>query len=92
MKVQDIIKNLILGFWRNGFISLCKTVLEHWIISALIIALIIYLCSDPKTAIYAWFLIGAFALYSAIRAIVEIIMEINNYIKNDDLKFKTLTL
>ena len=92
MKILDIIKNLIIGFWKNGFISLCKIVIEQWIISLLIIILIAYLCSNSETAIYAWSLIGIFALYSAIKAIIEIFIEIRNYIKTKDSKDKTLIL
>ena len=92
MKFLDIIKNLIVGFWRNGLISLCKVVLEHWIISFLIIALIVYLCSNPETAIYAWFLIGIFAIYSAAKAVIDIFMELRNYIKSTDIESKTLII
>jgi ABC-type polysaccharide/polyol phosphate export permease len=92
MKALDFIINLILGFWKNGFISLCQIVLEHWIISSLVIILIAYLCSDPETAIYAWFLIGIFAFYSAIKAIIEIFIEIKNYIKSDNTEYKVLIL
>ena len=90
--MKNFIKNLIIGFWKNGFITLCKIVLEHWIISFLVIILITYLCSDSKTAIYAWFLIGIFAIYSAIKAIIEIFIEIRNYIKSKDNERKNLIL
>ncbi len=92
MKFQDIIKNLILGFWKNGFVSLCKTVSEHWILSLLIVFLIAFLCSDPETAIYAWFLVGAFAIYSAAKAVIDIFIEIKNYIKTTNIEYKTLIL
>ena len=92
MKISDIIKNLILGFWKNGFISLCKIVAEQWIISLLVVILIAYLCSDPETAIYAWFLIGIFALYSAIKAAAEICIEIRNYLKTENTEDKHLIL
>lgn len=92
MSISEVIKNLIAGFWENGFISLCKIVLEHWIISFLIIALIAYLCSDSETAIYAWFLIGVFAIYSAARAAIEAFIETRNYLKATDIEYKTLTL
>ena len=82
MKKIDFIKNLILGFWKKGFIQLCETVLEHWIISTLIVVLIIYLCSNKETTIYAWFLIGIFAVYSALKAVIEIFLEIRNCIKS----------
>jgi len=88
----DIIKNLIIGFWKNGFISLCKIVLEHWILSLLVIILIIYLCSDSETAIYAWFLIGIFAIYSAIKAVIEFFIEIRNYTKSENPEYKALVL
>ena len=92
MKILDIIKNLILGFWKNGFISLCKVVLEHWIISLLIIILIAYLCSDAETAIYAWFLIGFFAIYSASKAVIDIVIEIRSYIREANIEYKSLIL
>ena len=84
------LKNLIKGFWQNGFISLCKIILEHWIISSFIIVLIAYLCSDSETDVYAWFLIGIFAIYSAIKAIIEIFIEIRNYTQTNDIDYKIL--
>ena len=92
MKMSDIIKNLILGFWKNGLIALCRVVAEHWIISLLIILLITYLCSNPATAIYAWFLVGVFALYSAVKALIEIFIEIRNYIKSENTEIKPLII
>ena len=92
MKTLDVIKNLIVGFWENGFVSLCKIVIEHWIISSLIVVLIAYLCSDSETAIYAWFLIGVFAIYSAVKAIIEIFIEIGNYVKTSKIEYKTLVI
>ena len=90
MKFLDFIKNLILGFWKNGFISLCQIVLEHWMISLLVIILITYLCSDSETAIYAWFLIAIFAVYSATKAVIEALIEIRNYVKSGNVDEKTL--
>ena len=92
MVVTDIVKNLTVGFWKNGIISLCKIVQEHWIISLLIIVLIAYLCSDSETAIYAWFLIGVFAIYSAVKAIVDIIIETRNYTKATTVENRTFIL
>ena len=92
MIISDIIKNLIIGFWRNGVILLCKTVLEHLILSLLIIVLIAYLCSDSETAVYAWFLIWIFAIYSAVKAIVDIFIETKNYIKAINVENKTFIL
>ena len=92
MKTADFIKNLISGFWINGFIALCKIVLEHWILSSLVIILIIYLCSDSETALYAWFLICVFAVYSALKAVVEIFIEIKNYSKTENTEEKTLII
>ena len=92
MKMLEIIKNLIIGFWKNGVISLCKIVAEHWIISLLIIILIAYRCSDSETAVYAWFLIGIFAIYSAVKALIEIFIEVRNYIKEADIENKKLIL
>ena len=92
MIVSDIAKNLTVGFWKNGIISLCKIVQEHWIISLLIIVLIAYLCSDSETAIYAWFSIGVFAIYSAVKAIVDIIIEIRNYLKTTNVENQVFIL
>ena len=89
---MDFVKNLILGFWNCGFIQLCRIVLEHLIISLLIVILIAYLCSDSETAIYAWFLIGVFAVYSALKGVVEIFLEIRNYTRTTDSESKTLIL
>ena len=88
MNILGIIKNLISGFWENGFISLCKIVLEHWILSLLIVILIAYLCSDPETAIYAWFLVGVFAIYSAAKALIEVFVAIRDYTKTTDIECK----
>ena len=88
MNFLDIIKNLILVFWKNGFIQLCQIVFEHWIISLMIICLIAYLCSDSEIAVYAWILIGIFAVYSAVKAIIEIFTEIKNYIRQENAKYK----
>ena len=90
--MSDFIKNLITGFWKNGFIALCKIVLEHWIISLLVVILIAFLCSDSETAIYAWFLIGVFAVYSAVKAVIEIFTEIRKYSKTETTEEKTLIL
>lgn len=92
MKITDFIKNLIVGFWKEGFIPLCQIVFEHWIISLLVIVSIAYLCSDSETAIYAWILIGIFAIYCAIKAVIEIFAEIRNYINTDNQEYKTLIL
>ena len=92
MKMSACIKNLICGFWENGLISLLKVVLEHWLISFSVIILIAYLCSDSSTELYAWFLIGVFALYSAIKALIEVCAEIKNYIKSKDIESKTAIL
>ena len=92
MKLLDFIKNLITGFWNNGFIALCKIVSEHWIISLLVVLLISYLCSDSETAIYAWFLIGFFAIYSAAKAVIEIFIEIRNYKRAINIDSKTLII
>lgn len=90
MKLTDIIKNLIAGFWKNGFISLCQIVLEHWILSLLIVILIAYLCSDSETALYAWFLIGIFAIYSAAKAVIEVFIEIRNYMNTANIEYRPL--
>lgn len=92
MKISDFVKNIIFGFWKCGFVQLCRIVLEHWIISFLIVVLIAYLCSDSETAIYAWFLIGIFAVYSALKGIVEIVLEIRNYLKTTSFEYKTESL
>ena len=92
MRFSDIIKNLIAGFWQNGIIPLCQTVMEHWVISLLIIVLIAYLCSNTETALYAWILIGIFAAYSAIKAVIEIFIELKNYIQSKNTEEKTLII
>jgi hypothetical protein len=92
MTVTYIAKNLTVGFWKNGIISIFKIVQEHWIISLLIIVLIAYLCSDSETAIYAWVLIGVFAIYSAVKAIVDIIIETRNYTKATTIENRTFIL
>lgn len=92
MRIQEFIRNLILGFWKNGFIQLCQIVLEHWVISLFVIILIAYLCSNTETAIFAWFLIGIFAVYSAIKAVIEIIIEIKNYKKSENAECRILIL
>ena len=89
MKATDVIKNLVTGFWQNGFIALCKIVLQHWILSSLVVILIAYLCADSATEVYAWFLIGIFAVYSAIKAIIEILAEIRKYLKSKIEEEKT---
>ena len=92
MKLLDFIKNLIIGFWQNGFISLCKIVLEQWLVSLLVVILITYLCSDSETAKYAWILIGIFAIYCAIKAVIEIFIEIRNYLNANNIDDKTLII
>ena len=71
MKNLIVTKNLIIVYWNKGFVALCKNIAEQWIISLLIITLLAYLCSYSKTAICAWFFIVFFALYSAIKAVIE---------------------
>ena len=78
--------------WEYGFCALFQIVKEQWIISSIIIILTAYLCSDSETAIYAWLIIGVFAIYSAIKAVIEIIIEIKNYIKTDSTILKTVIL
>lgn len=92
MKILDCIKNLVFGFWKYGFIALCKIILEHWIIALMVIILIAYLCSDSETAVYAWFLIAVFAIFSAIKAVIEIFILIKNYIKSNEADYQTLIL
>lgn len=92
MKISDLIKNLIIGFWKNGFLSLCRIVLKHWFISLLVLLLIAFLCSDNETKIYAWALIGIFAVYSAIKAVIEFFIEIKNYKKSENTEQKISTI
>jgi len=92
MTISDIIKNLIAGFWENGIVSLFQIVLEHWIISLFIVFLIAYLCSESETAVFSWFLIGIFASYSAIKAIIEIFIEIKNYVKSKNIEERILII
>ncbi|MBR1754685.1 hypothetical protein IJ732_07610 [bacterium] len=84
MKISDVIKILIKGFWENGLISLLKVVFAHWIITFIIIGIISFLCSNPDTSVAAWIIIGIFAIFTAIKALFEIIIEIKNYINTTD--------
>lgn len=92
MKILDFLSNLITGFWKNGLIALCQIVLEHFIISLLVVFIIVYLCSDSETAIYAWFVVGLFAVYSALKAVVEIFLEIRNYRESQVPEHKILII
>lgn len=90
MDINKLIKGLLVGFWKNGFIELLKTILQNWIITSLVIAVIVYLCINPETDFWAWAMIAILAAYSAIKAIIEIIMGICLYQKqsDDDEKLK----
>lgn len=90
--MKDIIKNILTGFWENGFVALLKAVLEHWIITFIIIGIICYLCSDSETSFVAWIIIGGFALITAIKALFDIIVGIINYFKPQNLGNKSLIL
>ena len=92
MKISSVIKNLILGFWQNGLIALLKVVYKHWIITFIIIGIISYLCADPETSIYAWGIVGFFALITALKALFEMVVEIKNYFKTKNLENKILIL
>ena len=90
--MKDIIKNILTGFWENGFVALLKAVLEHWIITFIIIGIICYLCSDSETSFAAWIIIGGFALITAIKALFNIIVGIINYFKPQNSENKSLIL
>lgn len=92
MKLLTIAKNLCIGFWKEGFLSLLKTVLNHWIITFFVILLVTYLCINSKTAIIAWCLIGIFAVYSAVKAVIESISEIKNYLKSQNDNEKLIAI
>ncbi len=92
MKLLTIAKNLCIGFWKEGFLSLLKTVLNHWIITFFVILLVTYLCINSKTAIIAWCLIGIFAVYSAVKAVIESICEIKSYLKSQNESEKLIAI
>lgn len=92
MNNLDLIKFLIKGFWENGLIALLKVVFEHWIITFIIVGVISYLCSNSKTAMISWFIIGIFAVYTAIKAVLEIIIEIKKYFHTTNYEDKILII
>lgn len=90
--MKDFIKNILMGFWEKGFIALLKAVLEHWIITFIIIGIICYLCADSETSFIAWVIIGSFAFITALKAIFDIIVEIIKYFKPQNLGKRSLIL
>ena len=90
--MKDFIKNILTGFWEKGFLALLKVVLEHWIITFIIIGIICYLCSDPETSFIAWIIIGGFAFITALKAVFDIIVEIIKYFKPKNLEKRSLIL
>ena len=88
--MKDFIKNILIGFWENGFVALLKAVLEHWIITSIIIAIICYLCSDSETSFAAWIIIGGFAFITALKAVFDIIKEIIQYFKPQNFENRSL--
>ena len=92
MKISDIIKFLIKGFFENGLISLLKVVFKHWIITFIIIGIISYLCSNPDTSIAAWIIVGIFAIFTAIKSLFEMIIEIKKYFNTTDLEDRIFIL
>ncbi|MBR2526044.1 hypothetical protein IKE67_06220, partial [bacterium] len=59
-----IIKLLVYGVYKEGIKILVKSVLEHWLSVLVILALLIYLCSNSKTYFIAWIIIGIAALFA----------------------------
>ena len=82
------IKLLIYGFYEEGLKVLLKSVLERWISICIILGIIVYLCSNSKTFIYAWIIIGLFALFAVIKAIYEIVLLLIKYVKTNEIKEK----
>ncbi len=77
-----IIELLIYGIYRKGIKALVKSILESWLSVCIILAILIYLCSNPKTYFAAWVIIGVVALFAVIKAICEIILLLIEYKKS----------
>ena len=78
-KCMHILKLLCYGFYKDGILVLLKSVLEHWFSVCIILGLLIYLCSNPKTYVIAWLLIGIVALFAVIKAVYEIFLLLSKY-------------
>lgn len=83
-----ITKLLIYGFYSEGLKALLKSIISSWISVCVILALLIYLCSNTKTYFIAWVLIGVVALFAIIKAIYEIILLLAKYRKATEDKEK----
>lgn len=83
-----IIKLLVYGVYKEGIKILVKSVLEHWLSVLVILALLIYLCSNSKTYFIAWIIIGIAALFAVIKALYEIFSLVIKYRKVNDDKEK----
>ncbi len=87
-KIIYITKLLIYGFYNEGLKTLLKSILERWISVCIILGLLIYLCSNQKTYMFAWIIIGAVALIAVIKAVSEIICLLIKYKKTQNKKEK----
>ena len=88
LKFLSIIKLLAHGFYKEGIMVLLKSILEHWLSVCIILGLLIYLCSNSKTYLIAWLLIGIVALFAVIKAIYEIILLLIKYKKTTEKEEK----
>ena len=79
----SITKLLIYGFYKKGIVLLIKSLLESWFSVCIILTLLIYLCSNPKTYLIAWVLIGIVALFAVLKATYEIIILLIKYRKTN---------
>lgn len=84
----NITKNLIYGIYKDGIKILIKSILEHWLSVCVVLCLLIYLCSNPKTYFIAWLLIGIAALFAIIKAIYEIIILLIKYRQTNEIEAK----
>ena len=87
-KCLSIFKLLCYGFYKEGIMVLLKSILEHWLSVCIILGLLIYLCSNSKTYLIAWLLIGIVALFAVIKAIYEIILLLIKYKKTTEKEEK----
>ncbi len=55
-------------------------------------ALLVYLCSNSKTYLFAWIIVGTVALFAVIKAVYEIICLLIKYKKTQDKKEKEIII
>ena len=78
------VKALLKGFWLNGVVALFNAIINSWVIVLITLIVITFLCSYDKTSNITWWIIGLFALYYAIMAIILIIINSIKFIKTED--------